>query len=125
MSESTSSASSHGSHSYDTPDLLEPQNALVRLGGAMGIAGASLGLLVFFVACAGFDAAFVGFPILPLILGSIGLLLSLAGVLKPHPAKVNDTAVLAAFFVNSIAVIGALLEIAIWQKWAIFSMANG
>ena len=67
MSEPISSASSHEPLSYATHGLLEPQNALVRLGGALGIAAASLGLMIFFMACAGFEAAFHGYPILPLI----------------------------------------------------------
>jgi len=104
--------------------MFEPQNALVRLGGALGVAASCIGLLIFFGACAGFDAAFRGFPILPLILGSLGLILSLIGVLIPRHAPVFDTNVLAAFFVSVIGILGALVEIAVWQKWALFSMTG-
>ena len=128
MSEPTSQSpvpSPHDPAAYTTPALFQPQNALVRIGGALGIAGASLGLMIFFVACAGFDAALRDFPVIPLILGGVGLVLSLTGVLLPRHAPIPDTNFLAALFVNVIGILGALVEIAVWQKWPIFPVGNG
>jgi hypothetical protein len=124
MSESTSSGSSSSSHpatSYAEPALPSAQNGLVRLGGALGVAGSCVGLVIFLVACAGFDAAFHGFPLIPLILGAIGLVCSLVGVLRPKHEAVEDTRVVASFFVSAIAIIGALVEMSIWFKWVIFT----
>ena len=100
------------------PGFLEPQNNLVRLGGALGIAAACIGLLIFLGGCAGFDAAFKGFPLIPLILGVVGLTLSLCGAAWRRFGPVENSRVLAAFFVNVLGIVGAILELAVWLGWA-------
>jgi hypothetical protein len=92
---------------------------LVRAGGALGIAGCMIGLLVFITACAGFDAVFYFSPI-PFLMGVVGLVMVIAGGVQQRTLKIEDMHVVAAFFVTLIATIGGLVELAAWRHWTIF-----
>src|SRR2546423_15706793 len=85
-----------------------PSNTLVRGGGALGIAGCCIGLTVFLVACAGFDAAF-NFSFIPLAMGTVGLGMTIAGAAMQRGLKMEDTHVIAAFFINLRAFVGGLM----------------
>jgi hypothetical protein len=103
----------------NSPSASSPSAARVRLGGALGIAGSIIGLLIFVVACAGFDGAFL-FSMLPVAMGAVGLIIAFTAALQQKSLVIEDTHVTASFFVNFIAIVGGLLEMAIWLKWPIF-----
>lgn len=90
---------------------------MLQLGGWLGIAGFSISLLIFLVACFGFGAALYLSP-LPLMMGLVGMVCTIVGgVLDEHA---EGPAVLAGLFINLGAIVGALLEIAAWRNWQIF-----
>jgi hypothetical protein len=91
---------------------------LVRTGGALGIAGSLIGLAIFLTACAGFDAAF-SFSMIPFAMGIVGLLILACGAIRPG-APAGESMVLAALFINTMAIVGGLLEIAVWMRWPLF-----
>src|SRR5688572_20601606 len=113
MSETHSTSAGH-SLEYANPYLQQGQGTLVQIGGGMGIAGGILGMLLFFAACFGFEAAFMFSPIC-LLLGTVGLVLSIVGGACKH-AGVDDTAVLAAVMINFVVVVGGLLLLAAWLR---------
>lgn len=93
-------------------------STLFQVGAGLGIAGFSIGLLIFLVACFGFGAALVLSP-LPIVMGAIGFVLSIVGgVRDPH---LDGSAVAAAFFICVGAIAGGLLELAAWQGWRVFA----
>ena len=92
---------------------------LAHLGGGLGIAACLIGLLIFFVACAGFGAVFM-LSILPVILGAIGFVLSIIGPIIQKHAHVEDSAVFAAIFLNILGIVGGLLLMSVWLNWQLF-----
>ena len=125
MSEARESAAPSGP-SYH-PDLpIAEDSALpvssspkVRLGGGLGIAASVVGLIVFLGACAGFEKALV-LSVIPILLGAVGLVLSLWGAFVEKDQISEDTHVLQALFVCAIGIIGGLLQMAVWRGWMIF-----
>lgn len=112
--------SHHTSSDFSTsfPGQASPANTLIRVGGSLGIAGSFIGLAIFLTACGGFDAAF-SFSILPFAMGCVGFLLLLLGAIR-RGVTLEDSHILAALFINVMAVAGGLLELALWRHWAIF-----
>lgn len=98
--------------------------SLVKIGGVLAIAGTIIGTAIFVLACFGFGAAFALSPI-PLLLGTVGLALTLCGGIFQKPIGVEDTHVLAALLLNIAVIAGALLEIAMWFNKPIFSVGGG
>ena len=72
---------------------------LASLGGALAVGACFIGLLVFIGACAGFGAALMLSP-LPIILGAVGLVLTVVGGVTQKTARIEDTQILAAIFVS-------------------------
>ena len=71
-------------------------NPLLRVGGALGIAGSSIAVLIFVVGCFGYQAVFTGLPLVPLVMALPGLVLSLFGGFVAGRGKADpDTRVLA------------------------------
>src|SRR5437588_4353079 len=105
---SESSAGSVPAASFGQP------KSLVRVGGALGIAAASICLAIFTLGCFGFHAAFVGLPLIPLALSLPGIVLVILGATVKKSAADADTQVLAAIFVNVIGFVAALLELSLW-----------
>ena len=96
-------------------------NPLLRVGGALGIAAASLSLLIFVVGCFGYQAVFIGLPLVPLVMALPGLVLSfIGGFFGGRGLADADTRVLAALFANVLGLFAALLEIALWRDWPLF-----
>ena len=93
---------------------------LAHVGGGLGIAACLVGLMIFFTAYAGFSAAFM-FSIVPLILGAIGLVLSIVGPMTQKSVHVDDSGVFAAIFLNLLGVIGGLLLMSVWLNWQLFA----
>ena len=124
MSEAHSTGHGHGSPAlgYETPPARK--SALARVGGALGIAGCSVGLLVFFVACAGFDGV-MPLSLIPVGLGAVGLVLSIVGGVMHKVEGLEDTHVLAAIFINIMAIAGGLFEMAAWRGWPVFFKTGG
>ncbi|MEO6436869.1 MAG: hypothetical protein ABIP55_14070 [Tepidisphaeraceae bacterium] len=98
--------------------------SLVKIGGALAIAGTIVGTFIFVLACFGFGAAF-SLALIPTILGVIALALSLVGGLFQKPIGVEDPTVLAALLLSIAVVAGGLLEMAIWLNKPIFASATG
>ena len=85
----------------------------------MGVAGTIIGFGIFIFACAGFEAAFALSPI-PLILGVVGLALTLIGGFFQDEIGLDDPQVVACYVINLAVIVGAILEIAVWRGWPIF-----
>lgn len=115
MSETHTTTTGHAAEYSGYSPLNSGQGSLVQVAGGMGIAGGILGMLIFFAACFGFEAALMFSPIC-LLLGAVGLILSIVGGSRKH-AGVDDTAVLAAVCVNFVAVTGSLLLMAAWLRY--------
>ena len=106
---------------YSSGAVLPPASSgLLRLGGALGIAACSVGLLIFLAGCAGFGKAMV-LSIIPLALSIAGLILSLVGSWTQKHLIGEDTHVLQALFANAAGLIGGGLLLAVWRGWRIFS----
>ena len=102
------------------PSIRSPQksNSLIELGGSLGIAACAIGMAIFMGACLGFDKSFA-LSAIPLLMGAAGLIITVVGGVKRH-GGVEQTPIVAGLFLNVFALVGALLEIALWQNWAIF-----
>ena len=109
---------------YQSPSMGQPAS-LVRVGGALGIAASSICMLIFIVACFGFDAAFKGLPIVPLCLSVPGMILTIIGATLRKSRADEDTQILAAMFVNLIGFAAALIELSLWLNWNLFYQQQG
>lgn len=117
MSESLSS----GNHGNTLPGIGgRNRTSIAKVGGALGVAGTMIGVAIFVAACAGYGAAFALSPI-PLILGSVGLLLTIAGGFFAQDVGLEDPQVVACYAINVAVIAGALLEMALWKNWMIFA----
>jgi hypothetical protein len=103
---------------------LRAGTSLVKVGGALAIAGTVIGTAIFVMGCFGFGAAFALSPI-PVILGAVGLSLTLVGGFFQDPVGVEDTHAVAALLLNIAVIAGGFLEIAIWRGWSIFAVGGG
>lgn len=107
-----------GSLNYAGHNVANPGGtSAAQVGGLLGIAGNFIGLAIFVAGCFGLGASFLFSP-LPLLLGAVGLLITFFGGLFLR-AKAEDTHVVAAIFINVFAIVGGLLELAVWMKWTI------
>ena len=95
--------------------------ALIRWAGVVGVVAACAGVAIFVLGCAGFDRGFaLGW--VPMVAGGLGLGMTVVGGVLRH-GGVEHTPIVAALFVNLFAVIGGLLECALWRGWDIFYRA--
>jgi hypothetical protein len=94
--------------------------SIAQLGGGLGIAACFIGLGIFLTACAGFNAVFM-LSILPLILGVVGFVFSIAGPIFQKHAHIEDSGVFAAIFLNILGIVGALLLMSVWLNWTLFT----
>jgi hypothetical protein len=92
MSESMSSGS------------IRSTTSISKVGGALGVAGTMIGFAIFVAACAA--TARVRALADPLILGSVGLILTLFGGFFSKDIAMEDPQVVACYLIN-IAVIAA------------------
>ena len=106
--------------SYSAPGTSRAGVSLVKVGGALAIAGTIIGALIFVAACFGFSAAFMLSPI-PTIFGAVGLVLAIIGGVVQHPVGVEDTHVLAAIVLSLAVLVGGMLEWTIWRGVPIFA----
>ncbi len=95
-----------------------PSSPLVRIGGLFGITGCALGLVLFLVGCAGYANA-LKFSVGCAGLGTLGLLVTLAGALFQKRRIGEDTHVLQALFACLMSLVGGVLLMAVWLKWPI------
>ena len=58
-------------------------------------------------------------PAQPLILGSVGVVLSIAGPIVQKQAHVEDSHVFAAIFLNILGIVGGLMLMAVWLNWKV------
>jgi hypothetical protein len=98
--------------------------SLVKVGGALAIAGTIIGALIFLAACFGFGASFT-LSIIPTIFGAVGLVLAIIGD-DSAPGRGRGHARAGARSCSaSRAWLGGLIEIAIWRGVPIFAGASG
>jgi hypothetical protein len=97
---------------------------MAALGGSFGIAGASIGLLLFVGSCAGYNAVFM-LSLIPFGLGCLGLIMALLGTFIDKSETLNTSQGLAAIWVSFIAVAGGLLEMGVWLHWGLLWGAFG
>jgi hypothetical protein len=105
---------------YASPGTTRAGISLVKVGGALAIAGTTIGSLIFLLGCFGFSAAFM-LSLIPAIFGAVGLVLAIIGGVIQHPVGVEDTHVLAAILLSLAVLVGGLLEVAIWRGVPIFA----
>ena len=86
------------------------------------MAGTFIGTAVFVLGCFGFSAAFY-LAAIPLILGSVGLLMALSGLICSNVAA-EDSHVVAALLVNIAVIVGGLLELMIMLNKPFFAVAG-
>jgi len=96
---------------------------MAALGGSFGIAGASIGLLLFVGSCAGYDAVFM-LSIIPFALGCLGLILAVVGTIRDKSGTLTTSQGLAAMWVSFIAIAGGLLEMGVWLHWTLLWSAT-
>jgi uncharacterized membrane protein len=94
------------------------RSLLLQAGGGLGIAAFSIALLIFLATCFGFGAALF-LSVLPLVMGLVGLVLTVIGGVIDKHAEGSDVA--AALFINVGAIAGALLAFAVWMEWPLFA----
>jgi len=121
MSE-THTGGGHGVIEYQSP--AGRSSSIARVGGALGIAGCCIGLLVFFAACAGFGAV-MPLSLIPFGLGLVGFVLAIVGGVFQKDTGIEDTHVLASIFINIMAMVGGLVMMAAWRGWPIFFKTGG
>ena len=105
---------------YASPGASRAGVSLVKVGGALAIAGTVIGTLIFVAGCFGYSAAFT-LSLIPTIFGALGLVLSIGGGAMQRPVGVEDTHVLAAIVLSLAVLVGGLLEVAIWRGIPIFA----
>jgi len=108
---------------YASPGTLKP-NQLPRIGGALGMVGTFIGTGIFVLGCFGFGASFYLSP-LPMVLGVVGLVLTLTAWCSKRVVAGEDIHVVAALLVNIAVIVGALLEIMIMINKPFFAGASG
>jgi hypothetical protein len=114
-----SESSGHGTTlDYRGPGIRRGAS-LAKIGGALGVAGTMVGFAIFVFACAGFGMAFALSPI-PLVLGFVGLAMTLVGGFFSEDVGLEDPQVVACYAINIAVIAGAMLEFAIWRGWPIF-----
>jgi|SRR5260370_41437267 hypothetical protein len=104
---------------YASPGFGQDRS-LLRVGGSLGISSVVICLIIFTVGCFGFRAVFNWLPLIPLLMSLGGTVLSIAGATIFKSRVDEDTHVLAALFVNVLAIAGSLLELSIWLNWGLF-----
>ena len=92
---------------------------IAHLAGGLGIAACFIGLIIFFAACAGFQAVFM-LSIITMVMSVIGLVLSVVGPVFQKHAHVEDSAVFAALFLNLLGIVGSLMLMSAWLHWRVF-----
>src|SRR5687767_8631256 len=97
--------------------------SLPRIGGVLGVAGTFIGTGIFLLACFGFSAAFY-LSLIPLILGVVGLVLTLCGIFYKQIAG-EDTHVVAALLINLAVIVGGILEVCLWRGIPFFASSGG
>jgi hypothetical protein len=93
-------------------------SSLSNLGGTLGIAACSIGLLIFLLGCSGFHAAFA-LAFLPLGISLLGMIATIIGGVR-EPGGPEHTPILAGLFLNLFGIVGGVLELAVHNDWAIF-----
>ncbi len=94
----------------------EHRSTLLRMGGTIGFAAATIGILLFLIGCAGYGAAF-RLSMIPVGLGAFGLVLSLVAGLTARNRLSDGTQVLAGVFTGVLGLLSGLCEMAIWLNW--------
>jgi hypothetical protein len=107
-----------------SPVQPHPQQGLIRVSGAVGIAACIIGLLIFFAACFGFQAIFP-LSILPLLMGAVGLVIAIVAGFMYKNLTVQDMGMLAALFINLMGLIGGVVLVAVWRGWTVLPGAAG
>jgi hypothetical protein len=97
-------------------------NSLLRVSGGLGLAGVLLGLSLLILACAGFDAALYFSPAVVVFGITAGILTLLSARRSPLS---DDSSILASLFLTTLAILGGLLELAVWLQWPIFFGQHG
>ncbi len=105
---------------YASPGAEGSATRLPRIGGALGIAGSFIGVAIFVLGCFGLGAAFA-LSLIPTILGSVGLVLSLCGLFYKRIAG-EDPHVVAALLINTAVIVGGLMEMCIWLDKPLFAL---
>jgi hypothetical protein len=100
------------------PPTIKEQPITLRVGGGLGMAGVTIGMLILVSCCFGFGFALV-FSFLPVVMGLIGFVLSIIGGFGGH--DVESSHVAAGIFINFAAIAGGAMEMYAWHpnwfKW--------
>jgi hypothetical protein len=108
---------------YETAGPSIRRSPALKLGGALGVAACALDAAIFVASCAGFGAAMKGFPIVPLLLGAGGMVMTIVGLNGRNDPPLEGPDVLGPLFINALGLLGALVEMALWLSWTTFPRA--
>ena len=105
------------------PRRLAPDaNPLLRVAGGLALAGVLLGLSLLILTCCGFDAALYFSPAILVLSFAGGILTILAA---KHSPSTETGPILASFFLATLALLGGVLELAVWLQWPILFSQHG
>lgn len=97
---------------------------LVKLGGSIGIASAFIGLAIFLVGLVGIHPVFM-LSILPILLGGIGMVVTVIGAVMHTPGGADETTPISAIFCCMFGLIFGAIEWYIWSSFAVIAAAAG
>jgi hypothetical protein len=93
-----------------------PVHPLLRVAGGLSLAGVLLGIILLLLTCAGLDAA-LDFSPAVLALGVAGGILTLLST--RHSPATETGPILASLFMSALALLGGVLQLAVWLQWPI------
>lgn len=85
----------------------------------LGIGGCACGIAIFLAACTGQSGALAASPV-PLAMGALALVMTIVGGVLARDRIVETTHVLASIFTAVCAIVGGLVEMAVWRGWTTF-----
>lgn len=104
----------HQGSTIQTSSLLTTRRgSMVKVGGALGIAGSCIALAVFVAACFRLDAALMFSP-LPVLFGAVGAILSIVGAVTRTHSGDEETQPIAALFACAVSLLLGLFEMHVW-----------
>ena len=99
-----------------TDSTYSRKNSLVKIGGAIGMAGSFIALGIFLFALLGFYAVFM-LSVLPVALGTIGLVITIFDSVRHKYEGEAETQPISALFACATAIIVGLIMMQIWLTW--------
>jgi hypothetical protein len=95
---------------------LTASNPILSVAGGLSLAGVLLGILLLLLTCSGFDAALYFSPAVLALAIAGGIMTTIAA---RHSPTTQTGPVLASLFMTAVALLGGVLQLAVWLQWPI------